>query len=352
LHEDFEPKVAVVVAVYNEEDLITKKIENTFELDYPKEKLEIIFITDGSTDKSAAIVQEYRSIKHLHEAERRGKVAAMNRAVAFVQSPFIVFCDANTLLNKDCLRQIVKHYTDPRVGGVAGEKKIHLKGKDKASAAGEGLYWKYESLLKKLDSQLYTTVGAAGELFSIRTILFEKAPEDTIIEDFVQSLQLCIKGYVVRYEPMAYAMEGPSVSIKEEMKRKVRICAGAFQAIFLLKELFNVFRYPIVSFQFISHRILRWTVCPLALVFLFFSNFLIVFHEKSMLYRVMLALQLIFYFSGFIGWAFANRNIKVKGLYIPFYFLFMNVSVFLGFRRFINKKQSVLWEKAIREKVA
>ena len=349
---NFTPGVAIIVAAYNEEDFIEEKIKNTLALDYPKEKLELIFITDGSTDKTTEIIRGFEGIKLLHSAERKGKVAAMNRAIQFVQSPIVVFCDANTMLNKTCIKEIVKHYADEKVGGVAGEKKIILKGKNKAAAAGEGIYWKYESFLKKLDSEFYTTVGAAGELFSVRTALFEMAPEGTIIEDFVQSLKLCVKGYVVRYEPQAYASETPSASIKEEMKRKIRIAAGAFQAMILLKELFNFLKYPLVSFQFISHRIMRWTVCPIALITLFFSNLILAINNSGKFYPIFFLLQSFFYFLAFLGWFFAHRDIKIKALYIPFYFLFMNVSVFIGFARFVRKKQTVLWEKAARQPVA
>jgi biofilm PGA synthesis N-glycosyltransferase PgaC len=343
------PQVALVVAAYNEEDYIKVKIENTFELDYPADKLEIIFITDGSTDNTPGIISQYPAIRLLHQPERKGKVAAMNRAIGYVQSPLIVFCDANTLLNKACISEIVKHYADPRVGGVAGEKKIIPGGADTAAAAGEGLYWKYESILKKLDSDLYTTVGAAGELFSVRKDLMEKIPEGTIIEDFVQSLKLCVNGYVVRYEPNAWAAETASTSIKEEMKRKVRICAGAFQAMILLKELFNVFKYPVVSFQFISHRILRWTLCPIALITLLFSNVLLSIMQVGIFYHITLVCQSTFYALAITGWVYANRNIRVKTLYVPFYFLFMNLSVFMGFSRFVRNKQTVLWERAARQ---
>lgn len=346
------PAVALVVAAYNEEDFILQKIENTLALDYPKDKLELIFITDGSNDNTPAIISRHPGILLLHQPERRGKVAAMNRAIQHVQAPLVIFCDANTLLNKDCVREIVKHYENPKVGGVAGEKKIMQQGKDAAAAAGEGLYWKYESFLKRLDSALYTTVGAAGELFSVRKSLFEQAPEGTIIEDFVQSLKLVINGYVVRYEPNAYAAEAPSASIKDEMKRKVRICAGAFQAMVLLKELFNVFKYPVASFQFISHRILRWTACPVALVLLLISNLLIAGMGGSIFYQVVLTGQLLFYGMGITGWIYASRNIRLKAVYIPFYFLFMNLSVFIGFSRFLRNKQTVLWEKAARQKIA
>ena len=135
-----------------------------------------------------------------------------------------------------------------------------------------GLYWKYESFLKKLDSEFYSVVGAAGELFSLRTELYESAGENVIIEDFVMSLKICMRGYIIKYEPGSFAMEESSPSMKEEEKRKIRISAGAFQAMVLLRGLFNVFKYPALSFQFISHRILRWTLCPICLIALLVAN--------------------------------------------------------------------------------
>ena len=348
----YEPGVTLVVAAWNEQDFIQAKINNTLALDYPPDKLQIIFITDGSTDKTPEIISRNSRFELLHEHARRGKVAAMNRAIDYVKAPIVVFCDANTLLNKECIRNLVRHYADPRVGAVAGEKKIQVPEDGMAAATGEGIYWKYESFLKKLDAQLYSVVGAAGELFSVRTNLFEKAAEDTIIEDFVQSLKVCMKGYVVHYEPKAYAMESASLSMKDEQKRKVRICAGAFQAMVILKDLFNVFKYPVLSFQFISHRILRWTLCPICLCTLLASNLILVVNNQGQLYYVFLFLQLIFYSLAIIGWIYASRNIKIKFVYIPYYFLFMNISVFIGFARFLQNRQTVLWEKAARQKTA
>lgn len=345
------PSVALVVAAYNEEEYIKEKIENSLSLQYPRDLLELVFITDGSTDRTNEIISQYPSIKLLFQPERRGKSSAMNRSISHIDASIVVFCDANTLLNQDCIIEIVKHYADPRVGGVAGEKKIIQEGINGAAAAGEGLYWKYESFLKKLDSDLYSTIGAAGELFSVRKELFEPAPEGTILEDFVQSLKICTRGYVLRYEPKAYAAEAPSASIKEEMKRKIRISAGAFQAMIMLKELFNIFRYPVLSFQFISHRVLRWTLCPLALLLLFISNILLVFHRSGSFYTIILILQFLFYLLAIAGWILARREIKLKALYLPFYFLFMNLSVFLGLWRFLKNNQSVLWEKASRQKL-
>ena len=341
--------VSLVIAAFNEEEYIEQKLKNTLELKYPPELLEIIVITDGSTDATPSLVAKYQGVRLLHRPERKGKVAAMNRAIDHVSTPVVIFCDANTDLNPECVHAIVRHYDDPKVGAVAGEKVVMGKG-GQAAGEGEGLYWKYESFLKKMDSELYSTVGAAGELFSIRTALFEKAPENTIIEDFVQSLKVCIKGYVVRYEPGAFAAEGASESIREEMKRKVRITAGAFQAMGMLKELFNVFRFPVLSFQFLSHRILRWTLCPLSLVVLLITNIFLAFSTNGEFYQLFLIAQLAFYGMAVTGWIYAQKNIRLKFIFVPFYFSFMNAAVFLGFARFLRKRQTVLWEKAARQK--
>jgi poly-beta-1,6-N-acetyl-D-glucosamine synthase len=346
---DFEPDVTLVVAAFNEAGFIQRKLSNSMDLDYPAGKLRWIFITDGSTDGTPEIIHRYNDhIRVLHQPERMGKVAAINRAMKYVETPYVIFSDANTLLNIESVKEILKHYTDPLVGGVAGEKKIISGENDKAAGAGEGIYWKYESLLKKLDSDFYSVVGAAGELFSIKTSLFHQAGEDTIIEDFVQSLQICMDGYVIRYEPKAFATETSSLSIREEQKRKVRIAAGAFQAMLILKDLFKVFKHPKLSFQFISHRILRWTLCPVCLIIFFISDAWLVYHGERGFYVLVFLVQTVFYASAVAGWLFANRNLKIKAFYIPYYFLFMNLSVFLGFSRFIRSKQPAVWEKAAR----
>ena len=349
---EFLPEVALVVAAYNEEEYIEDKIQNTLALDYPAEKLHIYFVTDGSDDSTPTIVAKYPRIKLLHQPERNGKAAAVNRTMEIVQEPYVIFCDANTLLNTACIKEIVRHYTDPKVGAVAGEKKIYQPGSGGAASAGEGLYWKYESFLKKQDSLLYSVVGAAGELFSVRTALYEPVERGAIIEDFMMSLRICMRGYVVRYAPEAFAIETASASIKDEQKRKVRICAGGFQSMVWLKGLLNIFKYKTLSFQYISHRVFRWSVCPLCLLLLLPLNAALVAAAAGPGYTVILALQALFYGVALTGWFFASRNIKVKLLYVPYYFLFMNVSVFLGLRRYLTGRQSVLWDKALRQKMA
>ena len=345
----FQPHVTLIVAAFNEEELIEKKILNTLEIDYPQENLQLIFVTDGSDDSTPQVVRKYSSILLLHNAERRGKVAAMNRAMKYVKSPVVIFSDANTLLNPESVKKIVRHYADPQVGGVAGEKKILDFSNNTAAGVGEGIYWKYESFIKRLDSSYYSVVGAAGELFSIRTELFEEVNENVILDDFVISLRICKRGFRVIYEPAAFAIETPSFSIKDEQKRKIRISAGGFQAMYILKDLLNIIKYPKLSFQYISHRVLRWTLCPLFLPLIFISNLYLVVNNRGIVYNVLLITQLIFYAFAFIGWLFANKNIKLKIFYLPYYFLFMNLSLYLGFIRYIRNKQSVLWEKASRK---
>lgn len=348
--QDFTPPVTLVVAAYNEEDAIRQKIENTLSLHYPADALHIIFITDGSTDATPDMVTQFPQIQLLHNDERRGKVAAMHRAMGFVKTPYVIFSDANTVLNKESIRNIVRHYQDETVGGVAGEKKILPSSGEAAAGAGEGLYWKYESFLKKLDWQFYTVVGAAGELFSIRTALYEYPGDNILLDDFIISLRVCQKGYRVAYEADAFAMETASLSIKEEQKRKIRISAGGFQSMYLLRGLLNIFNYPRLSFQYISHRVLRWTLCPLFLPLILACNIILVAAGAPTVYTLILTAQLLFYGMALAGWLLSLQNKKISFLYAPYYFVFINVSLYAGFVRFLKGRQTVLWEKAARAK--
>lgn len=346
----YEPEVTLIVATYNEELFIEKKVQNTFELEYPKNKLKLIFVADGSNDRTAELIAQYPQIQLLYKPEREGKVAAINRAMKYVTTPIVIFCDANTLLNKECIREIVKHYQDEKVGGVAGEKKIVDQSDDQnAAGAGEGIYWKYESTLKSLDAKFYSVVGAAGELFSIRTELFEETNPGILLDDFIISMRICQRGYKVMYEPDAYAMEAPSMTMKDEQKRKIRISAGAFQSVIILKELLNIFRYGRLSLLYISHRVFRWIFCPVLLPTIFITNALLLMFEAGQLYTVLFLLQSIFYLLAIVGWLFALRNLKIKVLYVPYYFVFMNAALYAGFFRFLGNKQTVLWEKANRK---
>jgi biofilm PGA synthesis N-glycosyltransferase PgaC len=346
---DFRPTVAFIVAAYNEQDVIKQKIVNSLEQDYPREKIEFLFVTDGSSDLTAELITQSPGIRLLHRPERAGKSAALNRAVAEATQDIVIASDANTLLNKDAVKNIVRHYRSENTGGVAGEKKVLAATPAAGSedvGSSEGLYWKYESALKKLDADFYSVVGAAGELFSIRRTLYEPLPHNVILDDFVLSLRVTQKGYRFRYEPDAYAMELPSFSMKDEQKRKIRIAAGGFQAIGMLASLFAFWRYPRLTFLYVSHRVLRWTLSPLCLVLTLIANAFLLPAGSG--YAVLFAAQLTFYAISFAAWRFPTFRNKVKLAKLAYYFTFMNLSVIQGFFRFLRGRQSATWEKARR----
>lgn len=346
-NKEFLPAVTLVIPSFNEEDIIQQKAINSLALDYPSEKFRILFITDGSTDNSHSLLETVEGVEVTHNERRAGKSAAENRAMSLVDTPIVVFCDANTMLNPEAIRELVKFYEDPKVGGVAGEKRVITKDSDNAGAS-EGFYWKYESKLKKWDSDLYTVVGAAGELISFRTELMTDLEEDTILDDFMQSLRICEKGYTVKYEPAAIAMETASESVGEELKRKVRIAAGGWQSMSRLTGLLNPFRNPILTFQYVSHRVLRWSIAAFALPFIFILNLVLVFQDNHWIYDLIMGMQGLFYTLSLIGWGLENRQLKIKVFFIPYYFCVMNYAVFAGFIRWTKGDQKATWEKSKR----
>jgi cellulose synthase/poly-beta-1,6-N-acetylglucosamine synthase-like glycosyltransferase len=235
------------------------------------------------------------------------------------------------------------------VGGVAGEKKvIALSGNDQNAASSEGIYWKYESVLKKLDSDFHTVVGAAGELFSVRRNLYEAVSPDVILDDFIISMKIAQAGYRIVYEPNAYAMELPSFSIGDEKKRKVRISAGGFQAMTMLRDALFFWKHSKFSFLYISHRVLRWTLSPVCLILILLSSLILAILSVNPLYKIIFIAQIIFYSSALIYSFAPGLRKRFSLLKLAYYFSFMNISVFQGFFKFIQKKQSAAWEKAKR----
>ncbi len=343
------PTVTLMVAAYNEADVMDAKIANTLELDYPEERLQLIFVTDGSTDDTPAIVGTHAGIMLLHQPERRGKMAAIKRAMDYVTGTITVFTDGNTFLNPEAIKQLVKHYQNPKVGAVAGEKRIRVDRTADASAAGEGFYWKYESKLKQLDYALYSNVGAAGELFSIRTALYPTVETDTIIDDHMIAMRIAEKGFIIGYEPRAYATETASENTKEELKRKIRIAAGGIQSIFRLPKAANPFYYPLLTFQYISHRVLRWTIVPFLLPLIFILNGFLAAKGLGAVYAVLFVMQVLFYGLALIGWLLEGRQVRVKLFFVPYYFCLMNYAVVAGIFRYLKGNQAAAWEKSRRK---
>lgn len=345
------PDVTLLIAAYNEEAVVAEKMRNNRELQYDEGKLHIVWVTDGSTDRTNEMLAAYNDVKVLFSPARRGKTAALNRAIDYINTPIVVFTDANTMLNSEAIKKIAECFMrNPRVGCVAGEKRIEVKTKDNAASGGEGLYWRYESALKKMDSQLCTAVGAAGELFAIRRNLFVKMENDTLLDDFIMSMRIAQQGFKIEYCDKAYAIERGSANMAEEEKRKVRIAAGGLQSIWRLRDLFNIFKYGMMSFQYVSHRVLRWSITPVMLFLLIPINaFLLVLEPDNIVYWTVMIGQILFYILGMWGYALSKKAIKNKYLYIPYYFLFMNVNVIKGFL-YLSKRSgnSGAWEKAKR----
>ena len=346
------PEVTFIVCAYNEEDWIVSKIENSLAVHYPRDLIVFLWVTDGSDDATTDRIRQYPFStdvrwRLLHQPERKGKIAAFQRAMEQVTTPIVVSTDANTCVNPDAVQLLLRHFDDRQVGAVAGEKRISMGEKNDASSAGEGIYWKYESLLKKWDAELWSVVGAAGELFAFRTEAYENVPEDTLVEDFYLTIRIAQKGWRVQYEPKAFAVESSSASVAEEMKRKVRIAAGGLQAVVRLSSLLNVFRYGVLSFQYISHRVLRWTLAPIFLPLVLVVNILLATTNQPE-YLFLLLAQTVFYTAALLGWALETKKIRAKVFFVPYYFCLMNWAMYAGFFRLLQGRQSVVWEKARR----
>lgn len=349
--DDELPHMTLFITAYNEEEVVDEKMANCLQLDYPREKLHIVWCTDGSNDRTCEYLRRWPQATVLHHPTRRGKTAAMNRGMEQVHTPLVTFTDANTRLNPEALRRIAHAFLDPRVGCVAGEKRIIKRACSGAAQGGEGAYWRYESALKRLDAQLTSACGAAGELFAIRRDLFCPMEEDTLLDDFVLSLRIVMQGYSIAYRSDAYAEEGGSADMGEEEKRKVRIAAGGLQSIVRLRPLLNPLRYGLFSLQYISHRVLRWSLTPVLLFLLLPLGAVLPFGTSHpVAYALLFLLQALFYLAGSLGYMMQRRHMKSRLLFIPYYFLFMNANVLRGMRYLArrNRSQAGTWEKTRR----
>ena len=346
--DDELPTMTLLICAYNEEEVVAEKMANTLAIDYPKDKFRIMWVTDGSNDRTNELLKAYPEVDIVFTPERRGKSAALKHGLHELQTRYVTFTDANTMLNAGALREIARLFMDPTVGCVSGEKRVAAKQDGEMAAEGEGLYWRYESTLKKWDSELYSTMGAAGELYAIDPTLVKEVPDEALLDDFMMSMYVVKDGKRIAYTPDAYAQEYGSANIHEESKRKRRIAAGGLQSIWWLRGMLNPFKQPLVTFQYVSHRVLRWSLTPITMVLLLLSNIVLVALGSHPFYTIMLILQLLFYLMAFAGWLQNHYGQQNKLLYAAYYFVFMNLNVFRGMAYLKSHAKSGAWEKAKR----
>lgn len=337
------PRVALIIAAYNEERVIRAKLENCRELSYPRELLTVIVAADGSSDRTADIVRELGDarVTCMHEPERRGKGAALNRAVASSDADVVVLSDANNFYSVDAIERLVARLEDPCVGGVTGAKRI-FEARERAAAAGDGLYWRYESLIKTAESKLGGTVSADGEIFALRREQYAPIPRHVVNDDMHLTLRLVERGLRLVYEPAATATEEGSFTIREDFNVKVRMIAGGLQNTFA--EWRTVFGSGVFTFKYFSHKILRWLM-PLFMLGLFVSSALL---ARAQPYTLLFAAQLLFYALAALGWWLNARGRRGALFYVPFYFVAMNAAAAGGLLRFLRGSQTPLWTKAVR----
>ncbi len=339
-------KVSLILAAYNEEKIIEEKIRNCFELEFPREDLEILIGSDGSSDRTEAIAAKYApDIKLCAFPQRSGKSAVLNQLVPRAQGDIVVFCDANTMLLKNALQKLLAPFEDPKVGCVCGRLILHDAGRS-ALGIGESIYWNLESEIKKLEGRLGIVIGANGGIYAIRKELFVPIPTDRkVMDDFFTTTRVLIANKDAVYEPQAIGSEETSLDSYGEFHRKVRISQANFNLLPRYLPLLNPLR-PVVAYGFFSHKFLRW-IAPLILIFLLAVNVALV--PASPLYTGLLGLQILFYACALLGYLGNGRTRRYKFLLIPFYFTSMNVALLVGlFKSLSTRHDTGTWNRVER----
>lgn len=347
----YQPKVSILIAAYNEEKIISDKIENCLQLDYPRHLVEILVGSDGSSDQTISILKTYEksiTLRLFDFSERRGKAAVLNDLMYQAQGEILVLCDANTLFLPNSVSKLVSNFPEEKVGCVCG--KLVLKDSTGSSLGrGESIYWSFESELKLLEGKLGIVMGANGGIYALRKKLAPTLPvHKTTMDDFFIATHVLAQGYEVVYEPMAMGTEETSLEKFGEFRRKIRIGQANFNHLSHFLKLLNP-RHPLVAYSFFSHKLMRW-FGPFFIFGLFPLNLgLSLRGGGSSLYTTILACQIILYTCGVIGYFFNKRDKKTSLIFsIPFYFLVMNYALILGFLKSFNASSGGTWERVER----
>jgi cellulose synthase/poly-beta-1,6-N-acetylglucosamine synthase-like glycosyltransferase len=340
--EDIFPCVSLIIGAYNEEKSIEQKINNSLALNYPKEKLEIIVSSDCSTDKTNEIVKRFASSNvRLFIAEKRsGKTAGRNIVIPEAKGEIVVLSDATGMYEKDALRKLVRNFSDPRVGCVGGILK-YVNNSNSMVGSGEGLYWRYEVMLRRKESLLGNLMAVSGSIYAFRKELYSKIPEE-LADDLIMPLTIKKSGYYAIFEPEAICIEETAKDDKEESAKRIRIANRNIMGLIYMKELFNFFKYGIFSFELFSHKVLRLLI-PFFLIALFIITCAL--SKTTFFYFSFALLQIIFYGVAAVGYVIQKRfKKKNRFFYIPLFFCVTNIGVFLGIIKYLNGQKKAIWE--------
>jgi cellulose synthase/poly-beta-1,6-N-acetylglucosamine synthase-like glycosyltransferase len=352
----------LLVAAYNEERVIARKLDNSLELDYPLDRIQILVAADGSDDRTAEVVERYAQcgVELNHLPERRGKMAAINRAMSRARGEIVVFTDANNLYEPQAVRQLVAPFADPRVGAVTGAKII--TGDGSSLSESEGLYWKYESFIKEHETRLGTCTAAVGEIFAIRRELFEPPPTNIINDDFYMACDLIQRGFNLIYNPGARSYETASASAQDEVVRRTRMIVGRYQALALAPRLLP-WKRPLVVWQIISHKFLRPLV-PFGMIGALLANLAALtwppvavgngwfegaFALAPNFNWAFLLLQGIFYGMAVLGNLLPIHGPIGRMLYLPTFLVNSNLAALIGLYRYFTGQQEHIWQRVPRK---
>lgn len=341
-HSDELPPVTLVISAFNEEGVIEKKIQNSLALDYPRELLQILVVSDASTDRTDDIVRAFADdgVNLLRMSERGGKTLGLNAAVEASNGEVVVFSDANAMYKGDSIRMLVRNFTDTEVGAVVGES-TYVDPSSQAEQS-ESAYWRYETAIKAAESSLGSTVGGDGAIYAIRKDLYRPMSADAL-SDFVNPCQIVEQGYRCLYEPSAVSIEEAAGSFEKEYRRKVRIVNRAWRATMTMTQLLNPLRFGFFAIQFISHKLLRWLV-PLILIVVITSNAYLL--HSGLFYVMAFWAQVAFYILAFVGKVVSGIRELPTWVAIPYYFCLVNIASAQGILESYLGKTYATWSTA------
>lgn len=328
------PPLTLIISVYNEEDVIRARLENTLKMDYPRDKLNIVVVSDGSTDNTHSIVQDYSSegISLRVVQGRVGKTAALNEVIPQLNTDIVVFTDANSMLQPDALKRLVRHFADTKVGAVCGELQL-------TDAGAEGAYWRYERAIKLWESKVSTLTVLNGAIYALRKNLHEPMNPQAA-NDFQHPLQVALQGYRCVYEPLAIARESAGRDASVEARRRVRIISRGWKGMFSNLNVLNPFKAGFFCFQFVARKLLRW-LGPIFMALALGAN--IPLAMGNYFYQGTLAFQVSFYLLAFVGLILNRFSLKLLPAYLPYYFCLINWAALKALVRVISGRDSSVW---------